>query len=594
MMKNKYMHAVAFLGATVLLLCGCSNFLEPKDMSKRIPGTLAELNELLLGSAYPSYSTAGERYDLFGMVNLMDDDVTTCKLFRPSTGMNPFEDAAVNNLLGIYTMSGNYSQASYNIESAISTTTGVNAQCANINKPYRSLYNLITGINATLDYLPEVTGTEEDRLWVTAQAHALRAYMHFMLVNMYAKPYNYDKEAMGVVIMSSAKYGTDEIKRQPVKDVYRFILDDLDAAEEAYLALTESPRYGESDKIVFNMMFNNNYRTSLPMVHLLKARVYQFMSGGATGEDHWEQAAQYASKVIDGYEFKEFGLYDLNTIPAEMVWPNLMTYDNPEAIWVFGCTSACLANSTLKSYATLTGDVTTVAQNVLASYYNSLFVASDELLNTYGADDMRKKRYIATRTYGGGTFPGQTEAYLNIGKIAMTATAVPTGKYTASVITGKFAYAFRLSEAYLIYAEAQAMRMKDSEAIEKLDKLRDKRIKNNVSLAGISHEVLLQTIKDERRREFCFETFRFFDLKRYGMKSFTRVVNYSKPQPAGDPLSAPLAGEIRVYTIEDNDPGFCMEIPYNSVLKSGVVQNPLSPGDYPSSTRPYQVQNSTL
>ena len=77
-------------------------------------------------------------------------------------------------------------------------------------------------------------------------------------------------------------------------------------------------------------------------------------------------------------------------------------------------------------------------------------------------------------------------------------------------------FTFRLSEAYLNLAEALAMTGREGEARNVLEKLMKKRI---VDLAPIteSGESLIRLIRKERRREFCFEGQRWFDLRRYAV-----------------------------------------------------------------------------
>ena len=60
-----------FIFAIVLLLVSCSEFLEPKSPNEYIPEQASALDEMLLGSAYPS-STSDP---LFVFHNILDDDV---------------------------------------------------------------------------------------------------------------------------------------------------------------------------------------------------------------------------------------------------------------------------------------------------------------------------------------------------------------------------------------------------------------------------------------------------------------------------------------------------------------------------------------
>ena len=81
-------------------------------------------------------------------------------------------------------------------------------------------------------------------------------------------------------------------------------------------------------------------------------------------------------------------------------------------------------------------------------------------------------------------------------------------------------FSFRYAEIVLNRAEAFAMKGSDAEAREELQKLRIKRVKN-ASLAQLpqSNEALVAFIREERRRELCFEGHRWFDLRRYAVNA---------------------------------------------------------------------------
>ena len=78
--------------------------------------------------------------------------------------------------------------------------------------------------------------------------------------------------------------------------------------------------------------------------------------------------------------------------------------------------------------------------------------------------------------------------------------------------------------------------------------------------ANLTGETLVNFIRNERRKELCFEGQRWFDLRRYGMPSFSRM--WAK----------------EVYTLKKNDPSYTMPIP-EEVLRenSSLEQNPLAP-----------------
>jgi hypothetical protein len=77
-------------------------------------------------------------------------------------------------------------------------------------------------------------------------------------------------------------------------------------------------------------------------------------------------------------------------------------------------------------------------------------------------------------------------------------------------------YGLRLSEAYLNQMEACAMLGHTDEANELLNALRRERIEGYTDQYYTDAELVSQ-IRDERRKELCFEGHRWFDLRRYSV-----------------------------------------------------------------------------
>ena len=71
-----------------------------------------------------------------------------------------------------------------------------------------------------------------------------------------------------------------------------------------------------------------------------------------------------------------------------------------------------------------------------------------------------------------------------------------------------------------------------------------------------------QAVRDERRRELCFEGHRWFDLRRWGMKEIKHVWY-------------PDANTAEEYTLKTGDLQYIMPIPASSLeLNPELSQNP--------------------
>ena len=180
------------------------------------------------------------------------------------------------------------------------------------------------------------------------------------------------------------------------------------------------------------------------------------------------------------------------------------------------------------------------------------FCVSRELYDLYDENDRRKSCFFGTH--------------------ALSDSITLQNKFERGSIVSHISDVFtlRASEAYLNKAEACAMQKsqdKETEACKLLNALRKKRIigyNDNI----YSGEELVQQIRDERRREFCFEAHRWFDLRRYAVceayqysKSIIHV--YSACGNNG-------VSYTEEYKLEEHDKAYTFALP-ESVIKFDVV-----------------------
>jgi hypothetical protein len=188
------------------------------------------------------------------------------------------------------------------------------------------------------------------------------------------------------------------------------------------------------------------------------------------------------------------------------------------------------------------------------------FQASEGLKEAMGEYDLRLKRYIITapnETYG--------DMEMAYGKIQ-----VGTQYYLPKDAVNVFGRCLRLSEAYLNYAEAVANMTEgvSENVIETLNTLREKRfdpedieyLGDDIDIA--SKEDLITFIKEERRRELCFEGHRWFDLRRWGMPEIKHVWHDEKASYE--------------YTLKEKDLMYTIPIPDEAMQENTqLVQNEL-------------------
>ena len=518
------MKRVCFIILLVGVFSGCSDFLEPKSQNEYVPKTAAALNEMLLGSAYPKASGR----DLMSLLPMLDDDLA-CSDTLGGIISSTFE----RDIEGL--------KALFSWQPDLWITMKREMGSLTYRNYWEEYYQCILGANAALDYVGDVKGSAEEVALVKAQAYALRAFYYFQLVNMFGEPYNYNKKALGVPLKVTSAMEDKDLARNTVEEVYAQIVSDLTDAEECYESVPEGKQ------------FQLDYRTNLPMVQLLKSRVYLYM-------EDWDNAMTYARKVIDNPNFSLINFDNLFGNKStgkddEKTYYNFISMENStECIWTFGDISA---------YIRLIDISLSVPQDpenpmIGEEYQYRFFNAAPELLTSYVDGDLRKEEYILKgRSQMGSDY--RPDGYFAYGKFAITAALSPARGTN-------FAHAFRLAEAYLNLAEAAAKKGENDIALEALNTLRENRFAADefAEIEGVSGDALVEKIRLERRLELCYEGHRWFDLRRYGMPAFTRVWKIG-----GVP--------VKSYRLEEKDPAYVLPIPQDVMeMNRNLEQNKLA------------------
>ena len=513
---NKIYNILALVVAFSLM--SCSDFLEPNSESEFVPKDAKSLNELLLGEAYQRNDIKG--FNIF--LGLLDDDI------QAAPYQTPMEDFDAN----LFTASFTWQPDMFKLMEK--------AGAGHINM-YERYYEAILGTNAVIDYLPNVNDTEENINIVKAQAYALRGFYYLNLVNIFGKPYNSAPDALGVPLKlnSGIEESDDYLKRRTVGEVYTQILQDLHTAEAAYMALPASEQWSD------------NYRTSLPMVQLILSRTYLYM-------ENWEKAAEYARLVMDNTQFT---LVDLNNVPTSGVddegksirsYFAFPTYNCSETIWPYG---------NIEDMFEWTYKGVNAQNTASGKKMHAYFEASQDLLDTYVDYDLRLSRYIVKAPTGNtnGELMSMPFGKVNIG----------TTYYLPQHATGVFGRCLRLSEAYLNYAEANAMLGGEytTEAIYALNTLREKRFdpEDFEEETFATQEELIEFVREERRRELCFEGHRWFDLRRWGMPAITHTWHNS-------------ADESDTFRLEEGDLLYTIPIPDEAMEMNAKLEQNELPG----------------
>lgn len=428
---------------------GCSDFLEEDSKENMYATSCADLNELLVGSGYMKHlvvydnvkfvvKTANGPY--FPWLHVMDDDVKEVVLgeYNESNArykLNPF----------------------YTWEKDPSNESGVLFK----DPVWGRLYEHIGVVNVILDKVEEFTHDAENvRNAVRGQSYFLRAAYYYLLMNIYAKPYDPVSASsdLGVPLKLTPYVEDVKYKRTPVDSVYRQIVRDLKLSIhylDGYVPTTVR-------------------RATKSAAQLMLSRVYCYMG-------QWDSVPALCKSVIAQEKYQ---LKDLTTT-KDTGW---IDANSAEIIFTQGSHTT---NFVFK------GDYNS------SSYGISGYQISDELHQIF--DENKDKRW----TLSVDTIDVEGFVIYLPRKVRCS---MPTEEF--SFVSDNFT--LRVSEAYLNLAEALAMTGQEGEARAVLEQLMQKRI---VGLGPIteSGENLIRLIRKERRREFCFEGQRWFDLRRYAV-----------------------------------------------------------------------------
>lgn len=144
--------------------------------------------------------------------------------------------------------------------------------------PYEDFYNAIFYSNHIITEKDKIVSDGSEPVnQVVAEAYALRAFLHFELVNIFAKPYSPENLSAKAIPISTFIDIEQEYPRATLQEVYAQIESDLANAELLMVNNEQKPPF--------------NYRFSKEALLALKARI-------ALYKGEWSKAYQIATELI--------------------------------------------------------------------------------------------------------------------------------------------------------------------------------------------------------------------------------------------------------------------------------------------------------
>ena len=255
-------------------------------------------------------------------------------------------------------------------------------------------------------------------------------------------------------------------------------------------------------------IMRKNFRINQPAIHILLSRVYLYMENYKECIAEVEKAEKQGIGLLNMVNNLDVILTDNGYAP--------ISYNNPEVEWFFG------PSAVVNHWEYQPG--TAPAFRVIW-------------------DQVNDQRFLAYALKATGE---DNTVYLK--------------KPMGSMELGQ---SIRSAEAFLNRMEAYALSGEEGLALAELNAFRKTRMigYTDVNLSG---QALLDEIRLERRKELCFEGHRWFDLRRYGMPSFSRTWKVG-------------GVAVQTYQLLEKDPAYTLPIPQEVLDRNrNLIQNKLA------------------
>ncbi|WP_159039866.1 RagB/SusD family nutrient uptake outer membrane protein [Christiangramia fulva] len=362
-----------------------------------------------------------------------------------------------------------------------------------LTQAWESLYAVIAQSNSLINTLPKAVGPDvspEVLNNALGEARFIRATAYFYLVRIFGSV---------PIIADNTEYVLEPVvPRNPVEDVYKFIIRDLEFAMENLEDKTRGSNYDE------------NARVSSGSAKAMLSKIYLY-------QEDWSKAYQLSEEVINSGEFKLYGGDAEDGDPSGSYYDLFLTANdnNPESIFA-------LQWSTSGQYAEGNGLQSLFAQAGITGFSDGWSAIGPSLdLQAAYEDTDEDLRYYATIMAPGAYYPDLNGGYTVSENVNHQGTNVGIKKYVvgnpstngggAMQSYPNNTYILRYGELLLINAEA-ALRGGGpyEKGVESLNKVR-----RRAGLEDLENPTL-EDVFHERRIELAFEFEWWYDVVRRG------------------------------------------------------------------------------
>ncbi len=380
---------------------------------------------------------------------------------------------------------------------------------------WSKVYKSINAANIVISQADKLQDNPGQLSRIKGEALYLRANYYFYLVNCYAQAYK--KET------AKTDLGVPLKITEFVEDRF-FTRSTVDSVYQQMVSDLNA-----AEKCLEGTAITSLYHTNINAVNLLQSRIYLYMQS-------WDLALEAANKVIARKPL----LFNLTAYKPNT---SFFSASSPESIFTQG------GNAMIY---------------LMADGRNKSLTPSPELMSLYGTSDLRRGAFFETDGAGKLRYTKMYRSSAN--------GVLPTEIFSDNNF-------LRNAEAYLNKAEAAAMLGKTADANAAINTLRQARFDPADFVAvNYSGQQLVDFVRDERRRELCFEGHRWFDLKRYAVNAaypFTKTIvhTYSDVSYGTAPF---VKATLRLLP---GDAAYLIPLPLDAIVfnQGSLIQNPARP-----------------
>jgi hypothetical protein len=403
---------------------------------------------------------------------------------------------------------------------------------------WNACYKGIAQANKALELLARYPKTPRVKA-LYGEAFLLRAYLHFMLVNIWAAPYGNDPQSPGIpYVEQPEKHAIVNYERGTVREVY----DKIEADLKRGITLVDDHYYAH------------------PKFHFNKRAAYAFASRFYLHKGDWDQVVAYADYVLGGDAKKNLRRWNK--------YADALEFDHPGLHRLYNATDE-------PANLLLTTTESRLARTAPTEKFGATWNIVDAVFAKKGIEgggDYEKMNFVGHYLFTSSPSPVKEGFYM--AKFDEISSSESTGSkprelYVTNVL-------LTVDEVLLNRMEAYAMRKDYNRAIDDLveymqgkfgfmpaversvytttDRANYNVISPTYGLT-LKQLALVKTILDFRRKEFFQEGLRWFDIRRFH-------------------LSVRRSSKSRYYfPLEKEDPRKLLQIP-TQAIERGLRPNP--------------------